>query len=376
MKQLFSSFVSAMLMVGMLSVCAHASTPPGKSAWQQQWENVVAKAKKEGQVTVYVVGLWGAGLRSALNKGFKERYGIELQFMPFTGGSDLVAKVTKEQSAGMYAVDTFGAGITTFALSMKPAGLLGPIEPLIFLPEVTDGKAWEGGEIFTADKEHMMVNMGRSVNRSIFYNKNLVKEIDIVSYKDLLKPQFKGNLICADPTQSGPGAGFINRLCRIFGFDGGLAFLRDLLMKQDMVIQRNARLQTETVARGKYAVGLAAGTQYLADFLALGAPLAIKVPKEGDGGSASFGGLAVPVKLPHPNATTVFVNWLLTKEGQSLFAKHTAIPSRRLDVSTEGIDPVLLPLPGEKVAWDTTEDIMRQTKVMTAAKEILDAAQK
>jgi ABC-type Fe3+ transport system substrate-binding protein len=37
---------------------------------------------------------------------------------------------------------------------------------------------------------------------------------------------------------------------------------------------------------------------------------------------------------PHPNATKVFVNWLLSKEGQEVYGKAMGQATRRLDVDT------------------------------------------
>ncbi len=351
-------------------------TPETAPDWQKKWNAVLANAKKEGQLNVYATAMMGAELRTAMAKTFKDQYGIDLNITPFSG-SNLVVKVQEEQRAGLNIADVFCAGTTTFLLSMKPANLLGPIESLLILPEVTNPKAWEGGQLFTFDKkDHAMINMLRVINRSVVYNTDLVKPDEFDSYRDFLKPQFKGKLTMPDPTQSGPGGWFANHLCDIFGFEEGMRLLKDLILKQEMVIQRDGRLHMETVARGKYAVGLGGGTQYIADFLALGAPIAIKVPKEGDGGGTSFGGMAVPVKSPHPNATALFVNWLLTREGQSLFAKYTGNPSRRLDASMEGVNPVFMPLPGEKVAWDTAEFTLQNARVSKAAKEILAQTQK
>jgi ABC-type Fe3+ transport system substrate-binding protein len=37
----------------------------------------------------------------------------------------------------------------------------------------------------------------------------------------------------------------------------------------------------------------------------------------------------------HPNATKVFVNWLLSKEGQEVYGKAMGQATRRLDVDTK-----------------------------------------
>ena len=42
--------------------------------------------------------------------------------------------------------------------------------------------------------------------------------------------------------------------------------------------------------------------------------------------------LAIIKNRPHPNATKVFVNWLLSKEGQEVWTKELSQPTRRWDV--------------------------------------------
>ena len=42
-------------------------------------------------------------------------------------------------------------------------------------------------------------------------------------------------------------------------------------------------------------------------------------------------------KAPHPNAAKLFLNWFLTKEGQTSWAKNTLLNSRRRDVQV--VDP-------------------------------------
>ncbi len=349
---------------------AGASGASGQN-WQQKWDTTLEAAKKEGTVVIYVTSFLGADLRTTLTKAFKDKYGIDSQWVPLAG-PEMTQKVKTEERAGLFLADVYATGATTLLVTMKPDNLLGNIDPYLILPEATDPKAWEGGELLNFDKkDHTMITMLRVINRSVVYNKDMVKEADIESYKDFLKPQFKGKLTITDPTQTGPGGWFAAHLTDVYGFDEGMKVLRGMLVDQGAVIQRDARMHIETVARAKYAVALGGGTQYIADFLALGAPIAIKVPKEGDGGGPSLGALAVPPKPQHPNAATVFVNWLLTKEGQSIFAKGSGNPSRRLDASTEGIDPIFLPMPGEKVAWDTVEFTLAQGKVMEAAKAIV-----
>ena len=58
-------------------------------------------------------------------------------------------------------------------------------------------------------------------------------------------------------------------------------------------------------------------------------------PREGSSSSNGYGSLAILKNPPHPNATKIFVNWLLSKEGQELYSRTLLHGTRRLDVDTK-----------------------------------------
>jgi ABC-type uncharacterized transport system YnjBCD substrate-binding protein len=66
--------------------------------------------------------------------------------------------------------------------------------------------------------------------------------------------------------------------------------------------------------------------------------------KEGVNISSAFGQVALMNRAPHPNAARVFINWLLSREGQIVFQKVLSIAgdakdSRRIDVPKDHISP-------------------------------------
>ena len=74
-------------------------------------------------------------------------------------------------------------------------------------------------------------------------------------------------------------------------------------------------------------------------FLKAGLPIKpLPTPKEGTYGTGGSGNLAIIKKPPHPNATKVFVNWILGKEGQEIFGKAMGMGTRRLDVDTQWLE--------------------------------------
>jgi len=64
--------------------------------------------------------------------------------------------------------------------------------------------------------------------------------------------------------------------------------------------------------------------------------------------TASFGGAMLIDKAPHSNAAAIFLNWVLSKEGQTAWSKAMEHVSRRLDVATDHLPPYTIPPPNAK----------------------------
>ncbi|HLY64807.1 MAG TPA: extracellular solute-binding protein, partial [Chloroflexota bacterium] len=62
--------------------------------------------------------------------------------------------------------------------------------------------------------------------------------------------------------------------------------------------------------------------------------------------TAGFGSVVVFNKAPHPNATKVYLDWLLSNEGQTDWSKATGYPSWRTDVSRDQLPAALIPQQG------------------------------
>jgi ABC-type Fe3+ transport system substrate-binding protein len=115
----------------------------------------------------------------------------------------------------------------------------------------------------------------------------------------------------------------------------GEEYLRKLVA-QKLFITRDLRLLAENLARGKIAVTSGIGYSEFQPFIKVNLPvMPLPVPKEGLYVSGGYGHLTVLKNLPHPNATKVFVNWLLSRDGQEVFARGMGVGSRRLEIETK-----------------------------------------
>ena len=311
--------------------------------WQSDWESTLAAAKKENTVTVITDVT--ASMRDALTMSFQSKYGLQVDLFGALG-REIPPRVLAERKAGRYLWDVFVHGTTTGLESMIPAGAFDPLEPALIFPDVKDPKTWRGGELEFLDPNRTLMVMTPFQRGIIFYNPKLVNPKEFKSYKDLLNPKWKGKLVMDDPRRAGPGQATLTFF--YLHPELGTDFIR-ALAKQQITILKDYAQEVDAVGQGRYPVLI--GT---ADFVAIarakqGIPIAIvdaRQLKEGADVSPANGSLALFNKAPHPNAAKVYINWLLSKEGQTVFARANGYVSARLDVPTDHAEPWRVPQPG------------------------------
>lgn len=307
------------------------------------WDELVNAAKKEGEVMVYASELGAA--QNALKKAFREKFGIAVDFIAGRP-QETLAKLAAERRAGLYLGDAGLMGRDSFINEVRPLGATVPLPPLFVLPEVTDLSKWRDGKLLYLDKEqHSLIMVGQANYPSI-RNTDLVKEGEIKSFLDYLEPKWKGKIVLSDPALGGSASNYFTYMAtKVFGMEKTLEILHKLAAQEPMVT-RNQRLFTEWVAKGKYPIGIGHSLAQLAEFRKAGAPLALVSHKEPPYVAAGSGNIFIFDKAPHPNAAKLFLNWILTKEGATVWSQGQGYPSLRLDVTTEGFDPVSVLPPG------------------------------
>lgn len=340
--------------------------PGDKTRWQETLEI----GRKEGKVVIF--GPPGADVRTAATQEFKKAYpGIDVEYEGAPGAT-LIPKVTAERRAGIYSVDIFWAGTSTLTPDLLPEA--SPIRDFLILTEVSDSNNWTGGNLDFADKAGKYnIVFSTFAKVAMVYNPKFLDPAKTkgLSYWEFTKPEWKDKIIMRDPRTVGPG-----NASATFFYDHpqlGPDFLRALA--KNLVLTRDDRVLLEGVSRGKYVAGFAHSDLLLSELKRQGIPDINTLPslKEGTYATAGFGSLIVMGKLPHPKATSVYLNWLLSKEGQTIWSKATGTPSRRTDVPTGHIDPETLLQPGITYQLNYKEEaIMLKDKVMPFLREIFD----
>jgi iron(III) transport system substrate-binding protein len=317
----------ALLLTGFWFVPVQVTAQP--ASVKSEWDKVVESAKKEGKVIVSIPT--SAELRKEFESGFQKAYpGIELELNVARGASN-INKIAEEQNAGVRSIDLHIGGTTSIITGLLAPNLLDPVMPAMMLPEVRDPKNWWGGHIWADSAQRFVYSFTAYMTETIWYNTTLVKPEEINSWDSLLDPKWKGKIVILDPRSPGSGESNWAFLLRI----KGEPFLTKLAA-QDMTIGRNLRQLGEAVARGKSAISIGVSYYTYLPFLKAGLPVKpISIIKEGYYAGTGSGNLAVMKNPAHPNAAKVFVNWLLSKEGQSAVTKALGQPTRRFDVDTK-----------------------------------------
>jgi ABC-type Fe3+ transport system substrate-binding protein len=90
------------------------------------------------------------------------------------------------------------------------------------------------------------------------------------------------------------------------------------------------------LSKGTLVIALGLSQRFVNPYIKAGLPIkTLSSLKEGTSGSNGFGTVAVMRNAPHPNAAKVYINWLLSKEGQELYSRALTQGTRRLDVDTK-----------------------------------------
>lgn len=315
-------FSAALLVVVAMAIGVYPSTRAAEIAAKRpsEWEALAKAAASEGQVTVYATNGF-----EPLFEAFQKRF-PEIKLNGVIGrGNQLAPKILAERRAGKFLADAYLGGIgTPYSLFYK-GGLLDPIEPLLTVAEVTDKSKWYQGQFHYADNDGRYIFIFELALRAdVAYNSQQVRPDEITSYWNFVDSKWRGKIVAIDPHQTGVATGSSLSFFYYHAELGG-EFLRRLFGQMDLTFSRDTRQLLDWLAVGKFAIALFATDADVA--IRQGLPIGRFPPggfKEGAYGRPQRGTVSVFNRAPHPQATKLFVNWLLAREGQNVFQKAFA----------------------------------------------------
>jgi iron(III) transport system substrate-binding protein len=331
--------MGALLALGLVLTKVAVEAGESRPEWQVEWDKTIEAAKKEGKLSVY---FWQGGNLEKVILAFQKKF-PEIQVSTAGGrGSKFVVRLTSEQRAGKYLADVCMCGVTSpYEVLLKQAKALEPIKPAFLLPEVVDeSKWWEGRHHFQdPEGQYIFAFWGRPSATRVSYNSNLVDPRDFKSYWDILNLKWKGKIVAIDPNESAGGWRALYYKPSV-----GAEFLRRLFAELDITPTREDRQAADWLATGKFALGLF--VTGVPEAKAQGLPVDefrdanFKEPPSLDTGAN--GTIVLLKQAPHPNAAKVFINWFLSREGQSLYqevmnTRFDYVESMREDIAKESV---------------------------------------
>lgn len=350
---------SAALLAGCQSQAAPPSSPaaaskpasaPGAAAtsgsqapagWQAQWDALVEAAKQEG--TVVVSGPPTAEVRTQLAGAFKRRFGIDLEYL---GGrtTELMARLKVERAAGQYTVDAMVAGAQSAYTDAYPDKMLAPIPPVLIHPEATDPTKWLRGSQWYMDPDNQYIlRITNYLSLTLATNTEFVRD-EITSFRDLLKPEYRGKISVYDPIRPGTGWNTANYLLHTLGED----YVKALYQDQQPGVSNDYRMLSDWMARGRYPISLGLGSEDIERLRKDGFPITPRRDFADAAGivTAGFGLVMLLQPAPHPNAAKLFVNWIAMKEGGEVYNRAQMSVSARTDVDNAWAPEYSVPVPG------------------------------
>ena len=354
----------------LLSMQAHAA----QTDWNKDWEQTLAAAKKEGQVTVYVYRY------GRLLENFQKEY-PDIKIVSVSGsGSQLTNRIIAERRAGKHIADVYSGGANSLFQTLYKGKALDPIKPVLMLPEVVDESKWYGGEhrYVDPDEKYIFAFLASPSSAQLSFNTGLVDPKEFKSYWDLTQSKWKGRIATLDPRDPGLGATmqFLYHSPEL-----GPKFMKEFFGGMDIQYAKSFRQLTDWLSQGKYAICMGCKDSLKAKSQGLPVDDFETVYwKEGASFSTGGGALSLVNQAPHPNAAKILINWLLSRKGQLALQKlgdpHDPPSSRRIDISMNDVPPENRLKPGGKYFDVLKPQYADMKPIFDLAKQIMAEVEK
>jgi ABC-type Fe3+ transport system substrate-binding protein len=284
---------------------------------------MIDAAKREGSVTVYTTLVIDQLVRP-MAAAFEAKYGVKVNPIRAEPG-EIVRRVIDESKAGRPEGDVFD-GLTDAAI-LEQQNLV--------LPWVPDAAVNLPGNFVDPNGYWSALYVLVTVP---IINTNLVSPADEPrNWDDLLLPAWKGKMVWGINTSNTGAAGFAALMLREYGQDKARAFLMQLAQQNVAGLQVSTAQVLEEVISGEYPLTIMGAIHQALFNAGKGAPvkwLPFSPAAE------SLTTVSIVRDAPHPNAAKLYVDFLLSDEGQTVFRDNYYIPA---SLHVPAKDPRALP---------------------------------
>jgi iron(III) transport system substrate-binding protein len=251
-------------------------------------------AKTEGSVTLYTSS---SATQQYLVPAFEAQYpGVTLN--AYVGTTTLVPKLEAEDAAGQHVFDVYNDAIGNLARTSK-------YFRTFYSPEAAKLRTGYSSPYYMVSDGYIFAG--------VYYNPSLVPANEVPkSYKDLLKPYYKGKIYIGTDGDAQVVTGMLKQVY-------GTAYYK-ALAKQVRVVNTSGRGVADMIIAGTAPMGIEMSTSYYdTNHILQGAPLLLSVMNPM---FAGFQESSISKYAPHPCAAMLLTDWLSSKTGAGkVFAK-------------------------------------------------------
>lgn len=284
-------------------------------------QSLIDAAKKEGQVTWYTVQIVDQIVRP-IAEAFERKYGIRVGYAR-ANSAEIGLRVTAEAKAGRVQASVIDGAQTTPVLRKDG-------HVLKWMPDVNLPK-----HLFDPDGYWIACNY--YINTPGF-NTDLVKKgTEPKTFEDLLDPKWKGKLAWNTQPSISAGQGFAGSVLIAMGEARARTYLAALAKQNITPLKVSGRQVLDLVISGEYPIGLQIFNNHAGISSAKGAPVDwIKMQPP----LVTYSVMSVLKDAPSPNAGKLLVDFIMSEEGQKIFADAGELP---VHPAVKQRDPSMIP---------------------------------
>ena len=275
---------------------------------QADREHVLTQgARKEGEVSVYT-SLTAEELL-ALATAFESKYGVKVRTWR-AGSEKVLQRALTEARSGRHDVDvieTNGPELEALYRERLLQPLHSPHLQDLLPQSLRPHQQWVGTRV------NMFVHA---------YNTTLVKKEELPkTYADLTHPRWKGRLGIEAEDED-----WFAMVIKGLGEEAGLKTFREIARTNGFSVRKGHTLLAGLVASGEVPLALTTYSHGAEKMKQKGAPVEWFAIEPAIGRA---NGIAIPRSAPHPHAAALFMDFLLSPEGQAILDKGGYVPANR-----------------------------------------------
>ena len=344
-QKIAASAAAAALLAGLLSGCTPASEPSSQPAQSASPAPTETAAEKPYEGTPLNVMLAYGGAEASFD-AFTEKTGIKVEYVEISTGKALAQ--LQAENGNTTADIWFGGGVDSYIAATD----LGYLEQYVSPEAENINPAYSDKDGYWTGLA--LVPAGFLVNNDVLAERNLEAP---KTWEDLAKPEYKGEIIMASPAISGTQYAILNGTIQAYGEEKGWEVWRGINENVDFYAQGGGEPGPKCAA-GEFGIAVLAmtgGTFAMEDEF----PVTALYPEDMIPWTPAP--IAIFKSSENKEAAKVFVDYMLSKEGQDALREADARIMARSDVE----------IPAEIGNVDTSKLIEQDVRLFGSQREDL-----